>query len=117
LIHVSTSLVIKGFCHCLLGLNFEKSTSGSSSSSTASGPVSRIKSLIPATNLINKIEEINFDRKRRCRSVEIEEPLPKVDKTETNGKVEVDDDDDDDEIIFASRPGSLHLLLDTKGQL
>ena len=91
----------------LLGFNFEKSTSVSSSSSTASGPTSRTKSSIPSTtNLINKIEEIQSERKRGCRSVESEEqPFIKVDISEKNGEDEIADDEDDDEIIFASKPG------------
>ena len=90
----------------LLGFNFEKSTSVSSSSSTASGPTSRTKSSIPSTtNLINKIDEIKSERKRGCRSVESEEPFIKVDISEKNGEDEIADDEDDDEIIFASKPG------------
>ena len=92
----------------ILDFNFEKSNSVSSSSSTASGPTSRTKSSIPSTtNLINKIEEIISERKRRCRSGESEEPFLEVDKSEKNGEDEIadDEDDDDDEIIFASKPG------------
>ena len=90
----------------ILGFNFEKSTSVSSSSSTASGPTSRTKSSIPSTtNLINKIEEIQSERKRGCRSVESEVPFIKVDISEKNGEDEIADDEDDDEIIFASKPG------------